>query len=52
MWEEPSEEARGRARKGLGTHKEKIQVLMSTGWDKQRGEVGAWAEHWRLEHNE
>ena len=52
MWEEPSEEARGRARRALGTHKEKIQVLMSTGWDKQRGEVGAWTEHWRLEHNE
>lgn len=52
MWEEPSEEARERARKGLGTHKEKIQVLMSAGWDRRKGKVGAWAEHWGQEHNE
>ena len=48
MWEEPSEEAR----KGLGTHKGKIQVLMSSGWDRKEEKVGAWAEHWRQENNE
>lgn len=31
MWEEPSKEARGRVRNGLGTHKEEIQMLMSAG---------------------
>ena len=52
MWEEPSEEARGRFRKGLGTHKEEIQMLMSAGWAEKKGKVGAWAKHWREDRNE
>lgn len=52
MWEEPSEEARERVRKGLGTQREKIQLLMSAGWAGQTGKVGAWAEHWHQEHLE
>ncbi len=52
MWEEPSNETRRRVRKGIGTHKEEVQVLMSTGWGEQKGKLGAWAEHWRQEHIE
>lgn len=52
MWEEPGEEARERAKKGFGAHREKIQVLMSAGWAGQEGKVGAWAEHWNQVHIE
>ena len=52
MWEEPSKEARLRVKNGAGTHREKISVLMSTGWARRKGKVGAWAEYWREEHNE
>ncbi len=52
MWEKPSNETRGRVRKGVGTHKEEIQMLMSTGWGERKGKLGAWAEHWRQEHIE
>ena len=52
MWEEPSKEASLRVKDGVGTHREKISVLMSTGWARRKGKVGAWAEYWREEHNE
>ena len=52
MWEVPSKEARLRVKIGVGTHREKISVLMSTGWARRKGKVGAWAEYWREEHNE
>ena len=52
MWEEPSKEARLRVENGVGTHREKISVLMSTGWARHKGKVGAWAQYWREEHDE
>ena len=52
MWEEPSKETRLRVENGLGTHREKISVLMSTGWVRHKGKVGAWAQYWREEHDE
>ena len=39
MWEEPSEEVKGRVEAGLGTKIERIQVLVSAGWPEQKGKV-------------
>ena len=46
MWEPPSEETKQNVANGIGSHRECIQVLMSTGWDSQENGVGEWATHW------
>ena len=52
MWEEPSEGASAMVEGGNGTHRDYIKVLMTTGWADQGKCIGAWAGHWRRDHDE
>ena len=52
MWDEPTEEMKKRVENGLGSHRDCIKVLMSTGWKYQEGALGEWADHWIKDHDE
>ena len=50
MWDEPTEEMKRKVENGLGSHRDCIKVLMSTGFADEEGTIGRWADHWLEDH--